>query len=38
LSAFNPINIPRAILAKNCIPMPAYLSNSLLLSFLVFKT
>ena len=38
LSAFNPINIPKAMLARNCIPIPAYFNKSLLVSFLVFKT
>jgi hypothetical protein len=37
LSDFKPINIPRAMLTKNCIPMPAYFNNSLLVSFLDFK-
>lgn len=32
-----PKNIPTAIAAKNSAPIPAYLINSLLLSFLVFK-
>ncbi len=37
LSAFIPIKIPMAMLTKNCIPIPAYFNNSLLVSFLVFK-
>ena len=35
-SPFDPINIPNAMLTRNCIPMPAYCISSLLVSFLVF--